>query len=143
MSGVAPPQPRGVRLGLPAEGPGSLAPTGRRVLAFFIDTFASALVAGLFVHHRGEAGVAAHAPGLWSLIPFAIDYVGGILLAGRTLGMKLTGLRIIRVDAPEAVGPGRALVRTALLMLLIPALVFDRDNRGFHDRLTDTAVIVH
>jgi uncharacterized RDD family membrane protein YckC len=112
------------------------------VLAFAIDAVASALVAGLFVHHRG-AGVAAHAPGLWSLIPFAIDYVGGILLAGRTLGMKLTGLRIIRVDAPEAIGPGRALARTALLVLLIPALVFDRDGRGFHDRITDTAVIVH
>jgi uncharacterized RDD family membrane protein YckC len=140
---VAPAQPRGVRLGLPADGPGSLAPTGRRVLAFAIDAVASALVAGLFVHHRGDVGVAAHAPGLWSLIPFALDYVGGILLAGRTLGMKLTGLRVIRVDAPEAVGPGRALARTALLMLLIPALVFDRDGRGFHDRITDTAVIVH
>jgi uncharacterized RDD family membrane protein YckC len=139
---VAPAQPRGVRLGLPSDGPGSLAPTGRRVLAFAIDAFASALVAGLFVHHRG-VGVAAHAPGLWSLIPFALDYVGGILLAGRTLGMKLTGLRVIRVDAPEAVGPGRVLARTALLMLLIPALVFDRDGRGFHDRITDTAVIVH
>jgi uncharacterized RDD family membrane protein YckC len=131
-----------VRLGLPAEGPGSLAPTGRRVLAFAIDALASALVAGLFVHHRG-AGIAAHAPGLWSLIPFAVDYVGGILLAGRTLGMKLTGLRVIRVDASEAIGPGRALARTALLMLLIPALVFDRDGRGFHDRITDTAVILH
>jgi uncharacterized RDD family membrane protein YckC len=132
-----------VRLGLPADGPGSLAPTGRRVLAFAIDAIASALVAGLFVHHSGEVGVAAHAPGLWSLIPLALDYVGGILLAGRTLGMKLTGLRVIRVDAPEAVGPGRALARTALLMLLIPALVVDRDGRGFHDRITDTAVIVH
>ena len=140
---MAPPQARGVRLGLPAAGPGSLAPTGRRVLAFAIDAIASALVAGLFVHHRGAAGAAAHAPGLWSLIPFAIDYVGGILLAGRTFGMKLTGLRVIRVDAPKPVGPGRAIARTALLMLLIPALVFDRDNRGFHDRLTDTAVIVH
>jgi uncharacterized RDD family membrane protein YckC len=88
------------------------------VLAFAIDAVASALVAGLFVHHRG-AGIAAHAPGLWSLIPFAADYVGGILLAGRTLGMKLTGLRVIRVDAPEAIGPVRALARTALLMLLI------------------------
>jgi uncharacterized RDD family membrane protein YckC len=139
---VAPAQPRGVRLGLPAAGPGSLAPTGRRVLAFAIDAIASALVAGIFVHHRG-VGIAAHAPGLWSLIPFAVDYVGGILLAGRTFGMKLTGLRVIRVDAHEAIGPGRALARTALLILLIPALIFDRDGRGFHDRITDTAVIVH
>ena len=132
-----------MRLGLPADGPGSLAPTGRRVLAFAIDAVASALVAGLFVHHRGDAAGAAHPPGRWRLFPVALDDGGGILLTGRTLGMKLTGLRVIRVDAPEAVGPGRALARTALLMLLIPALVVDRDGRGFHDRITDTAVIVH
>jgi uncharacterized RDD family membrane protein YckC len=130
-------------LGLPAQGPGSLAPTGRRVLAFALDAVASALVAALFVHHGGREGIATHAPGLWSLLPFALDYVVGVLLAGRTLGMRITGLRLIRVDAPAAIGPLRILARTALLILLVPALVFDRDGRGFHDRITDTAVIVH
>ena len=80
-------------------------------------------------------------PGSWSLIPFAIDYVVGLLVAGRTLGMNLFGLRLVRVDQDAPVGPGRAVVRTALLMLFIPALVFDRDNRGLHDRVTDTAVV--
>lgn len=136
-------QPRGVGLGLPLQGPGSLAPTGRRLLAFLIDAVGCALIAALFVHHPGETGVAARAPGIWSLIPFAVDYIGGMLLLGRTVGMRLTGLRIIRVDAHLAVNPWRAVVRTALLALLIPALVFDRDGRGFHDRLTDTAVIIH
>lgn len=146
MAGPAPGSPtaaRGARLGLPADGSGSLAPTGRRVLAYAIDAIASALVAALFVRHHGQSGVAAHAPGAWSLIPFALDYIGGLLLAGRTLGMRLTGLRVVRVDAVLAVGPIRAVARTALLALLIPALVFDRDGRGLHDRLTETAVIVH
>src|SRR3569833_2251151 len=39
---------RGASLGLPAEGPGSLASFGTRVLAFLVDALASALVAGLF-----------------------------------------------------------------------------------------------
>jgi hypothetical protein len=26
-------------------------------------------------------------------------------------------------------------------MLLVPAVVFDRDGRGLHDRYTDTAVV--
>ena len=30
---------------------------------------------------------------------------------------------------------------TALLFLLVPALVFDRDGRGLHDRYSDTAVV--
>jgi hypothetical protein len=72
-----------------------------------------------------------------------LDYLIGLLLLGRSFGMYLTGLRVIRVDAPVAIGPGRALARTALLALLIPALVGDADLRGLHDRLTATAVIVH
>jgi hypothetical protein len=39
------------------------------------------------------------------------------------------------------VNPWRAVVRTALLLILIPALIVDRDGRGLHDRLTDTVVI--
>jgi uncharacterized RDD family membrane protein YckC len=80
-------------------------------------------------------------PGTWSLVPFVLDYVVGLLVAGRTLGMYLFGLRVIRVSRDVAVDPLRALGRTVLLALLIPALVFDRDNRGMHDRLTDTAVV--
>ena len=68
-------------------------------------------------------------------------YIGGMLLAGRTIGQAVMGLRIIRVDRTAAVNPWRAVLRTALLMLLIPAIVVDRDGRGFHDRLTDTCVI--
>ncbi len=65
----------------------------------------------------------------------------GILFAGRTLGMYLFRLRIIRVDHDEAVNPWRAVLRTLLLMLLVPAVVFDQDGRGLHDRYTDTAVV--
>jgi uncharacterized RDD family membrane protein YckC len=135
---------RGEDLGLPESGPGSLSTTGQRVLAFAVDAIASALIAALFVqtyhHHRHEA-VANRLPGSWSLIPLAVDYLLGMLLAGRTLGMYLFGLRIIRVDANQPVTPWRALVRTVLLMLLIPAVVWDRDGRGLHDRYSDTAVV--
>jgi uncharacterized RDD family membrane protein YckC len=55
--------------------------------------------------------------------------------------MYLFGLRVVRVSAPVAVGPLRAVGRTALLLLFVPALIFDRDGRGLHDRLTDTAVV--
>ena len=134
---------RGERLGLPATGPGSLAPFGRRTLAFLIDIAASSLVAGLFVRRRDLPGVAAHLPGQWSLVPLAADYVVGLVLMGRTLGMYITGLRVVRVDAQVPIGPLRAAARTVLLMLLIPAVVIDSDLRGLHDRLTATAVIVH
>jgi uncharacterized RDD family membrane protein YckC len=136
---TAPQAFRGQKIGLPERGPGSLAPTGPRLLAYIVDALASALVAGLFVHRSGA--VADRLPGTWSLVPFALDYVVGMLVAGRTVGMYLCGLRVVRVEKPVAVDPVRAVVRTALLVLFIPALVFDRDGRGMHDRLTDTAVV--
>ena len=55
--------------------------------------------------------------------------------------MNLFGIRVIRVDRDAAVDPWRAVLRTFLLVLLIPAVIFDRDGRGLHDRLTDTAVV--
>ncbi|UQX87284.1 RDD family protein [Jatrophihabitans telluris] len=134
---------RGQRLGRPESGPGSLAPFGRRALAFLIDVAASGLVAGLFVRRHDLPGAAGHLPGQWSLVPLAADYLIGLVLLGRTFGMYLTGLRVIRVDRNVAIGPLRAAARTALLVLLIPAVVIDSDLRGLHDRLTGTAVIVH
>ncbi len=134
---------RGEAIGLPQHGSGSLAPTAPRLGAYLVDAVASALIAALFVPHdsRATGTFADRLPGAWSLIPFVIDYVVGMLVAGRTLGMYLFGLRVVRVQAGVAVDPGRAVLRTVLLCLLVPAVVFDRDNRGMHDRLTDTAVV--
>jgi uncharacterized RDD family membrane protein YckC len=138
---TAPQSYRGERIGLPASGPGSLAAIGPRLGAFLVDALASSLIAALFVHRSGGSDFAHRLPGSWSLIPFALDYVVGMLVAGRTLGMYLCGLRIVRVSRDVAVDPLRAIGRTALLLLFVPALVFDRDNRGMQDRLTDTAVV--
>jgi uncharacterized RDD family membrane protein YckC len=141
--GLAPQRWRGDALGLPHEGRGSLAATGARLGAFLVDAIASALVAALFIPHDTHRTntVADHLPGTWSLVPLAVDYLVGLLVAGRTLGMYLFGLRLIRVDHDAAIGPLRAAARTLLLFLLIPALVVDRDGRGLPDRLTDTAVV--
>jgi uncharacterized RDD family membrane protein YckC len=138
---TAPQAYRGEKLGLPGSGSGSLAATGPRLGAFLVDSIASGLVAALFVHRSGTSSVADRLPGTWSLVPFALDYVIGLLVAGRSAGMYLFGLRVVRVSAPVAVGPLRAVGRTALLLLFVPALIFDRDGRGLHDRLTDTAVV--
>ena len=124
---------RGAALGLPADGPGSLASFGSRVGAFFVDAVAAALVAGLVT--------APSLPGNWSLVPFGLITVGTLVAFGQTPGMRLLGLRLAHPDTGQRLAVWRALVRTALLMLLVPALVVDSDGRGLHDRLTDTAVI--
>src|SRR4051794_16563068 len=105
---TAPQSYRGERIGLPESGRGSLAPTGARLGAYVVDALASALVAALFLHRTGGHGFADRLPGTWSLIPFAVDYVVGLLVAGRTLGMHLFGLRVTRVSRDVAVDPLRA-----------------------------------
>ena len=110
--------------------------------AFLVDSLASALIAGLLVRSLGLPGAAAgQLPGLWSLVPLAIDYVVGLSLVGQTLGMRLLSLRVIRTDQPVPVGLARASIRTVLLIVLIPALIFDKASRGLHDRVSDTVVV--
>lgn len=129
---------------LPATGPGSVARLGRRAAAFAVDALTSGLIAALFVastHRSGHQSGSGSLPGAWSLIPLALDYVIGLTLLGQTLGMRLLSLHLIRTDRRAPIGIGRAVVRTMLLMLLIPAVVVDRANRGLHDRVTDTVVV--
>lgn len=129
---------------LPATGPGSVARIGRRAAAFAVDALASGLIAALFItstHRSGHQSGSAALPGAWSLVPLALDYVVGLTLLGQTLGMRLLALHLIRTDRRVPIGIGRAVVRTVLLMLLIPAVVLDRVNRGLHDRVTDTVVV--
>jgi uncharacterized RDD family membrane protein YckC len=124
---------RGQRLGLPDSGPGSLAPAGHRLAAFLADIVLSALVAGLFT--------APELPRNWSLVAFLAEYVVFGAAFGQTPGMRLLGLRMVRVDRPARIGPVRIVARTAMLVLLVPALIWDADGRGVHDRLTRTAVV--
>ena len=124
---------RGASLGLPAEGRGSLAPFGTRIGAFLVDAIGSALIAGLFTAPR--------LPANWSLLAFAVLTIGSLVVFGQTPGMRLFGLRLAHPRQGERLALWRAVVRTALLMLLVPALLVDADGRGLHDRLTDTAVV--
>ncbi len=124
---------RGARLGLPVSGPGSLATAGPRIGAFAVDAVLSTLVAGLFT--------APALPRTWSLLAFCCEYVFFAATFGQTPGMAVLRLGLVRVDGPGRVGLGRAALRTLLLMLLVPAVIFDSDGRGMHDRLTGTAVV--
>ncbi|EFH31762.1 RDD family protein [Streptomyces pristinaespiralis] len=120
---------RGQRLGLPEHGPGSVAPLGRRFGALFIDWGLCFLIAyGLF------AGGDQQAAGNWALGIFLALGVLTVGTVGFTPGKRLLGLRVASENGGR-LSFGWAVVRTALLCLAIPALVWDRDGRGLHDRL--------
>ena len=68
----------------------------------------------------------------WTYAIFAAEVYLLTALTGFTVGKRLIGLRVVRLDG-RPVGFGWALVRTVLLLAVIPAVVFDRDTRGLHD----------
>ncbi|MFE9725094.1 RDD family protein [Streptomyces sp. NPDC005794] len=120
---------RGERLGLPQEGPGSVAPLGRRFGALFIDWALCMLIAyGLLA--RGDQ----QAAGNWALGVFLVMSLLTLGTVGSTPGKRILGLRVIGEDGGR-LGAVRVVVRSVLLLLVIPAIVWDRDSRGLHDRL--------
>ncbi|MGA4842417.1 RDD family protein [Streptomyces sp. G45] len=120
---------RGEQLGLPEEGPGSIARPGRRIGAIVVDWVLCMVIAyGLFA--RGDA----QAMGNWALGVLFVMSVLTVGTVGSTPGKRLLGLRVIAEDGGR-LGFGRVVVRSLLLCLGVPALIWDRDGRGLHDRL--------
>lgn len=119
---------RGERLGLPENGRGSIAPVGRRVVALFIDWFLCLLIAYGLIAHRDAAK-----SNTWTLVVFGAVSVLMLLAVGSTPGKRLMGLRVVRLDGGR-LGPLAVVIRTVLLLLVVPAVIWDRDTRGLHDK---------
>jgi uncharacterized RDD family membrane protein YckC len=119
----------GERLGCPEEGPGSVAGIGRRLAALFVDWFACMLISLAIFHVQ-----------VWTIAFFTGEVLVLTALTGFTLGKRLLGIRVVRIDG-RPVGPVSSLVRTVLLLLVVPALVFDRDLRSLHDKAARTIVV--
>ena len=122
----------GERLGRPADGPRSLGSFGRRLVALVVDWVLALLIAGWLLR---SAGLGQFGP----LLVLLVENVVLVGTAGATIGHRLLGLRVETVD-DTAPGPVKALVRSVLLCLAIPPLVWDADHRGLHDRWAGTLV---
>jgi hypothetical protein len=128
---------QGEYLGLPKTGPGSLAPTPRRVAALAIDWLMSMGVSALFLGGGLEGGYLSTVTlGVWFLLGLV-----SVSLFSFTPGQLCMGLQVARIDAPGRVGFVRALVRQVLIAVVVPAVVTDIDSRGMHDRATGTALL--
>jgi RDD family len=119
----------GQHLGLPERGPGSVASMPRRLLALLIDWLLSMIIAYWLTHSQ-----------FWTIAVFAIETYLLTALGGSTVGKRLVGIRTVRIDGGP-VGFGWALVRTGILLTVVPPLLTDRDLRGLHDRAANTIVV--
>jgi uncharacterized RDD family membrane protein YckC len=128
----------GEKLGLPERGPGSLARVGRRLAALLVDWLLAYGLAALGM----TLGLIS--PKMLSTAVLLIWLVLGVVavrLFEFTPGQFALGLRVASVDERRHVGSGRAVLRGAMIALVIPALFVDVDGRGLQDRLTGTAVV--
>lgn len=128
----------GERLGLPEEGPGAVAGYGRRLVALMVDWLIALLIAQIL------SAVFHWNPSTRSLATLAVFGVLAWLLSaifGTTVGKRLAGIRLARLDG-RPVGFLWSFERAVLLVLLVPAVLWDRDHRGLHDRAAETVVLV-
>lgn len=112
----------------------------RRILALVVDWLACTAVVMVVL-----------GPGGWLESRYAATYTLLVYLAENTLltatmggsfGQLLTRLRVVRIDGrPVPIGPLQAFVRSLLICLVIPPLVFRPDGRGFHDMAAGSAVV--
>lgn len=120
-------------MGLPGNGAGSVATLGSRAAAFLIDAVLAGLVAALFT--------APELPRNWSLLSWFAITVVTVSFFGFTPGMAALGIRVVRMDGASMVGPLRAIPRTIMVAMIIPALIWNADGRGWHDRAVGTIVL--
>lgn len=130
----------GKDLGLPFEGPGSIAKMGRRVVALFIDYTAASLIAAGFFGYRqfvdGQSVLTQFMP----LIIFAVINIVFIPTILGTPGHRIMQLKVMTVDG-QWTGFLRPIIRTLLLVVVIPAVIWDQDRRGLHDKIAGTVLI--
>jgi len=131
----------GERLGLPEAGSGSIGRVGRRIAALVIDYAAATILATAFLGYRqfdlpAEAGMTMFTP----MIVFAVLQIVFIPTLGGSPGHRIVGLRVVRADGAWP-GLWRPIVRTLLLVVVVPAAIWDQDQRGLHDKAAGTILL--
>jgi len=129
----------GARLGLPTSGPGSIASTGRRLVAYVLDGIVANLLAGVPIFFGAD--YSSNLRGFAVYAAFLLEIFLFISVAGQSIGMRLVGLRVLRLSDLDRPAWYWVAVRTLLLGLLVPPFVWDRDQRGLHDRAAGTVIV--
>lgn len=103
----------------------------RRLVAICLDWAGASLISAGFFGYDSVA----------TLIIYAAMQILLVGLLGFSIGHRIMGLRVIRLDGLP-IGLWRAFVRTILIILVIPAFIWStEDGRGLQDKAARTAIV--
>jgi uncharacterized RDD family membrane protein YckC len=112
----------------------------RRFAALVVDWTACTLVVVLVMGPARWSEDAA--AGFYAMGLFVLESAVFTALLGGSFGKIATRLRVVRDDSPgRPVELIPALVRSILVVLVIPPLVFRPDGRGLHDMAVKTRTV--
>ena len=120
----------GQRLGLPADGPNSLARMFRRIGAIAIDWGIATLFSIAFFKYDPNVSLLFFFAEQWLLVS----------TLGYSVGHRVFGIAVRRLDG-KWVGFWRGLVRAGLVCLVIPVAIWDADQRGLQDKAVGTVLV--
>jgi uncharacterized RDD family membrane protein YckC len=113
----------------------------RRILALFVDWFASTLVV-ILVLGGVDRWAGDQRAGFYVLGVFVVESAAFTGLSGGSFGQLATRLRVVRADGdPRPIPLQMALLRQLLIALVVPPLVYRPDGRGLHDIAAGSAVV--
>ena len=103
----------------------------RRFGALMLDWLLCLLVAGLW----------ERPPQYWPPVILIVEYGFFLGLFSQTPGMRLAKIACVSTADGRPIGVLRALLRGALLAVLVAALIMDRQQRGLHDRIVGSVMV--
>ena len=110
---------------------------GRRVLGIAIDWVASSAIALLWL--GGPSAYLTDEFGFTALAIFFAEITLLTWLTGSSFGQRIAGIAVAGVAGRPSLP--RIALRTALICLVVPAVVIDDEGRGLHDRAAGTIVV--
>lgn len=110
-----------------------IAGMGRRFVALTLDWLMSWAVGSMIFDQ-------ANGRPFWLMLVFYLEIALLTWLTGASAGQRILGLSVRSFPEQLPLGLGKVLLRTLLILLVIPAVVFDSDGRGLHDRIVRSAV---
>lgn len=128
----------GASIGLPESGSGSLASWRARLAALLVDWAASMVVAvGMF----GFGVLRSSDWHAWMVMAvFFVESAVLTTLLGGSFGKLLARIAVVRLDR-KPLSWWQAIVRTAMVCLVLPAVVVGAERRGLDDMVLGTVVV--